>query len=129
MITKHSHYFKSYAYIRGSDRSQKPGWYYLLLDKDISLYYQYLSKQRWGLPLNRVHITFIAGEKDDRIVLQSELEPWLSTPIQFEYSNILESDGRSFWLDVRSCELDMIRRELDLSLKKFGYHITLGNNK
>lgn len=116
-----------------SSGDQKPGWYYLLIDNDFSLYYRHLCAgvfyPKWNLPLNGCHMTFIAGEKEDRYVDISELGSFLLEDIEFFYQPVVVSNGESFWIDCRCPRLDEIRSSLGLPSKWNGYHVTLGNFK
>lgn len=110
---------------------EKPGWYSLSLDEEISNYYKWFYSRAfrsWNPPMNGCHLTFIAGEKDDRIIDSSEILPYLNKDFVFYYANQIWTNGRAFWLPAYSPELDLIRVELGLQ-PRFLYHITLGNLK
>ena len=120
---------KSYGTIQPSGKGQKPGWFSLRLDDDFSKYYRWFSFQKWDLPMNGCHITFISGERESRIVDPKELEG-LYMGIQFFFNPIVMTNGESFWIDCKSPELDRIRSFLGLGESFRGkYHITLGNLK
>jgi len=78
--------------------------------------------------VNGPHVTFIAGEKDDRIVDPSELQDWMDVSIQIDYEHEVWTDGRSYWINCVAPQLDKIRASLGLRPRS-GYHITLGNTK
>lgn len=123
--------FLSWGRIAAPVTGQKTGWYFLGLDTDFSAYYKWLYSRAfrgWSLPMNGCHITFIAGEKDDRIISHSEIVPYLDQDIKFWYSNQVYTNGRAFWLPVFSFDLDCIRQDLGLT-PRISYHITLGNTK
>lgn len=123
---------KTYGYIQSSSESQRTGWHFLSLDDDLSRYYQWfcrLPEKGWDLPINGCHVTFIAGEKEKRIVCISEISRFVHDPVWIEYENKVLTDGRSFWLNCSCPDLDEIRSELGLPSKWRGYHVTLGNIK
>lgn len=115
-------------------KNTRPGWWCLQVEQDISDYYNHLFRNGnvngWRLPKNGPHITFIAGEKEARIVSQDDMKPYLDKQIPFCWNPVVMTDGRSFWLNCESSYLDSVRLWLGLEVpKKFGYHITLGNFK
>lgn len=121
---------KANAKIQGSKSGQKPGWFSLRLDNDFSYYYRWFTWTKWNLPLNGCHITFIAGDRESRIVTLDEMKPYLEKEIWFEYDPIVYTNGESFWIDCQSEQLDQIRKNLNLGNRfRDKYHITLGNFK
>jgi len=122
---------RSVGKIMGNGVNQKPGWFYLKADDDLSLYYAWFCQMTgsWDLPMNGCHITFIAGEREDRIISSKELDAFMNDDIEFFYENKVMTDGRSFWIDCKSPQLDKIREDLGLPEKWRGLHITLGNLK
>lgn len=125
--------FESSGTIFVSGNNQKPGWYYLKVDLEIAVYYNWLLYRKTGikyqLPLNGPHITFIAGEKDDRIVLPQEILPYINNIIPFTYDPTIYTNGRAFWMPAWSPLLDNIRLKMGLKPKSNGLHMTLGNIK
>jgi hypothetical protein len=122
--------YQSSAEIVPSKEDQKPGWYYLKLDDDFSRYYNFLcNKQllRWQMPMNGCHCTVIAGEKEGRIVSQSEALSFLGKDMFFQYDGLVYTDGRTFWMNIESEDLRLVRETL--GLKPRTLHITLGNLK
>jgi len=121
---------KSHAKIQGGKNGQQPGWYSLCLDEDFSLYYRSQQGVKWNLPLNGCHITFIAGDREKRVVTSEEMEPYMDETIDFEFDPIVMTNSESFWIECSSARLDSIRKELGLGNSFRGsYHITLGNTK
>lgn len=121
----------SYGQIAKPTQGQKQGWFYIELDKDFANYYKWFysrSFKTWYPPMNGCHITFIAGEKDDRIVQYNEIIPYLNKDINFQYENEIYTNGRAFWIPCASIEIDNIRKTLGLNPKPW-LHITLGNVK
>lgn len=117
--------------IAWSKPPQKSGWFYIQVEEDLANYYKKLHNIQCYSPRNGPHITFIAGEKDVKIIDPTNpiLEPWLYCPIPFAYDGTVCSDGRSWWIPCTSQPLNVLREKLGLGVKKFGYHITLGNIK
>jgi hypothetical protein len=109
--------------------NQKYGWYHLSVCTDLAKYYQSLSKTYWALPLNGPHITFISGEKDERFVTTNEMLLYIGQEIQFEYDNVVWTNGKAFWLTAYSPQLLAIRAVFKLPPPRLGFHITLGNIK
>ena len=124
--------FVSYGPIAKPSPSQKEGWYYVKADDQIGDYYNWFAKRGlqkgWQPCLNGCHVTFIAGEKDDRIISAAEVQPYLGEEIQFYYTNKIWTNTQAFWLPVLSSQLDEIRVALGLK-PRFLYHVTLGNIK
>jgi hypothetical protein len=114
-----------------SSGTQKPGWFYLSIDDDFSRYYAWFCRNRgsWDLPMNGCHMTFIAGEKEERLIGLDEIARYLDEDVEFFYEPQVMTEGRSFWIDARCPRLDQIRKELALPCKWRGYHVTLGNLK
>ena len=107
---------------------QKPGWYFVTVPKDVGLYYKSLSKIHWNECLNGPHISFTSGEKENRIVTNEEIFPFLGN-VEFEYDWPMFTNGRSFWMKVVCPRLDQIRQILGLPPHPIGFHLTLGNVK
>ena len=123
--------FQSWGQIAEPEPGQKPGWFHLRADEAIADYYQWLYSRafkKWSPCMNGCHVTFIAGEKDDRIVSVDEMKPFMDKDILFTYSPVIYTNGAAFWLPALSYELDVIRIKLDLRPRLL-YHITLGNVK
>lgn len=80
--------------------------------------------------MNGCHITFIAGNRECRIVSQDEILPYMGKSMWFEFDPIVYTNGETYWIDCQSEQLNQIRRDLQLGPKFRGkYHITLGNFK
>lgn len=124
--------FVSYGPIAKPSPSQKEGWYYVKADDNIGAYYNWFAKrglqQGWNPCMNGCHVTFIAGEKDDRIVSLAEIDKYIGREVSFSYVNQVFSNGQAFWVSALCPELDLIRMELGLKPRML-YHITLGNIK
>jgi hypothetical protein len=104
--------FSSSGKIKSASSDQKPGWYYVEVDQQISDYYSWFFNRafkKWFKPLNGCHITFIAGEKDHRIVSLQEMIPFLDKEVEFQYTGEIWTNGRAFWLPAFSQELNDIR--------------------
>jgi hypothetical protein len=122
--------FHSYGKISFVD-GQKPGWFFLRADDEISSYYKWFYSKglkSWNSPMNGCHVTFLAGEKDDRVVSAEEMKSFIGQDIVFFYTNQVWTNSRAFWLPVLSPDLDQIRVEIGLQ-PKFLYHMTLGTWK
>lgn len=108
--------------------NQKPGWFFVSVEESISLYYKKLSNINWNSCLNGPHITFISGEKDDRIVNIDEISPYIGD-VTFCYDPIIYTNSKAFWMKVICPFLDDIRKNLGLNIYPKGFHLTLGNIK
>ena len=118
-----------YGTISGNGRGQSPGWFSVRLDDDVSLYYRSFSYRKWNLPMNGCHVTFIAGERESRIITQSELMD-STEDIEIIFDPVVMTNGESFWIDCQAPQLDVIRDDLGIGESFRGkYHITLGNLK
>lgn len=106
---------------------QKLGWFAATFDNDISKYYSKLSGIPWRSPMNGVHATLIAGQHELRIITDTEMLPFINSTISCYTNGIVWTNTESFWMDVISNDLDLIRKELKLPSRKF--HLTLGNLK
>ena len=124
--------FSSYGPIAKPSDDQKDGWYYVKADDSIGDYYKWFASrgllQPWQPCMNGCHITFVAGEKDERIVSVAEIQPYVGKDIQFYYTNQIWTNTQAFWLPVLSPQLDEVRVALGLK-PRFLYHVTLGNCK
>lgn len=123
--------FSSFGEILNPSADEKAGWYMVKADDTIGSYYKWLYSRAfasWNPCMNGCHITFISGEKDDRIVSLAEIGTYVGRKITFFYTNQVWTNGRAFWLSSLCTELDDIRIELGLR-PKILYHITLGNTK
>lgn len=120
--------------IRNSGPGQNPGWFYVAIDPQLADYYRWLFRPlKLSCPafypcLNGPHVTFIAGDREPRLVSTQEMSGFLETEVRVDYDNVMYTNGRAFWLNCRCPALDNIRRQLDLPPRN-GYHITLGNVK
>ena len=118
-----------YGSISGNGRGQKPGWFSVRLDDDVSLYYRSFSYRKWNLPMNGCHITFIAGEKECRMISLEDMKGY-TRDIEIIFDPVVMTNGESFWIDCQAPQLDKIRDDLGLGNSFRGkYHITLGNFK
>jgi hypothetical protein len=112
-------------------QDQKTGWFFLQCDEAIGEYYKWLYSRAgfsWNSCLNGVHITFIAGEKDSRLITNQDMKDYLGLSIGFEYSGIIYTNSRAFWTPVKCDALQEIRLSLGLSVHD-RLHLTLGNVK
>lgn len=124
--------YRTRGIIRAAPPGQKSGWFYLECDPEISQYYHWLYSRggfTWEPPMNGTHVTFISGEKDARIVSTAEMEKWVGMDADVEYYPLISTNGRAFWMQAFSWDLDWIRRDMNLPPMPRGYHITLGNVK
>ncbi|MEW6490994.1 MAG: hypothetical protein AB1589_00370 [Cyanobacteriota bacterium] len=107
---------------------QNRGWLILDCEVDLSLYYCWFVKKRFGIKLQRpmhgFHISIVRGE-----VIPS-IEQWNAYQGQmshFYYSNQIGTNGKYWWLDVYSPCLVSIRQELGLeSQPEYDLHLTIG---
>ena len=123
--------YTSSGIVKASAINQKQGWFYLQCDNSIGQYYHWFYNRAgysWKNGLNGVHITFIAGEKDERQIGFNQIRNYIGQEIEFSYDNKIWTNSRAFWLPVLSHGLDLIRNDMGLT-PKFLYHITLGNVK
>ncbi len=125
--------FTGYGKLVSSGKNQKPGWYYLSVDPDIGRYYGKLwsnGNNCWNPPLNGPHITFIAGEKDEKIITDDQIRDYLGLIVGFRYDPIIKTNSRAFWIDVNIPKLNDIRANLGLKpYYRPTFHLTLGNVK
>lgn len=124
--------YKTTGIIRSSGEDQKQGWFYLVMDDSIASYYRWLYSRgfkKWDSCLNGCHLTFIAGEKESKVISLSEMNKFLGEEVEVYYDSTIFTNTRAFWLEARSDRLDEIRKELGMAEKYRGYHITLGTNK
>lgn len=113
---------------------QRKGWYSISVEEEISKYYSWFYKQGnlkdWNPSMNGCHITYIAGNREKRIITSNDMKPFIGQKIQYSWRPVVMTNGETFWMDCWSKDLDTIRELLNLEVpKKFGYHITLGNLK
>ena len=126
--------YTSTGIVSASGDNQKKGWFFLECDAQLGDYYNWLydhsgsKKHRWNKGINGVHITFIAGEKDERIIGRNEMKHFMGKELEFSYDNKVWTNTRGFWMPVVCHELDIIRYSLGL-VPRFLYHVTLGNVK
>lgn len=123
--------FSSFGAIMKPSADEKVGWYLVKADDSIGSYYKWFYSKgfgSWNSCMNGCHVTFIAGEKDDRIITLAEMDKYIGREVSFYYTNQVWTNGRAFWLTALAPELDDIRVELGLK-PRFLYHITLGNCK
>jgi hypothetical protein len=116
--------------IKKSSVDQKPNWYYIICDESIANYYKWFFSRglnTWYPSMNGVHITIVAGEKE-KVPINCELiDRYLNTNVEFNYDNIIYTNGRAFWLNCHSEYIDNIRYKMNLP--KRNLHLTLGNIK
>ena len=111
--------------------NQKEGWFFLKCDDSIGEYYRWLYSRAgfsWNSGLNGVHITFIAGEKDSKLITNQDMKDYLGLLVGFQYSGLIYTNGRAFWTPVKCDTLQEIRFSLGLPLHD-RLHLTLGNIK
>lgn len=110
--------------------NQREGWYHLKCDNNIGAYYKKLYSlggKTWFDCLNGCHITFIAGDRENRIISIKEMERWIGEEIEFFYDSTIYTNGRAFWLNIECEWLNRIRESYFLPRREF--HLTLGNIK
>lgn len=108
-------------------------WVILECPQDILEYYwQWVYKQK-GIKLHKPrfgsHISVIRGNEEcNRTSIL--YKKYHENHIEFQYSNILETNGDYWWLPVKSEILEEVREELGLiRLPDFGFHLTIGREK
>lgn len=106
---------------------QRLGWFVVTFEDDLAKYYSKLSSIPWHLPMNGVHCTLIAGKHEPRIINDSEILPFINLTVSCCTDGIVWTNTESFWMNVISNDLDLIRKKLELPARKF--HLTLGNLK
>lgn len=108
-----------------------PTWIIIECEKDIVDYYKwFLSKK--GIKLDGLmwgsHISVVRGEKWDKIEDEFK-DKWKHNDgqiIEFYYGDLV-TNGIHWWLEVKSQDLEDIRKELGLKPHPdFGFHITIG---
>lgn len=119
--------YSSFGTIDYNDTEFKPGWLIVLICTDLAKYYGRFRKM--ALPARGPHITFVAGEKEEVQFDFNILKQYHGRRVDFEYDNIVYTNGRAFWLEVKSKQLDDIREELGLKKMKWSLHATIGNIK
>lgn len=108
-------------------------WLLLTVDPEISRYYAWLARS-YGIDIelgqrHGPHISVVQGE-GKHIRNKKFWYTLKRKPVQFEYSNQLHDDSYHVWVDVRSQELDNIRRGLGLQPEPWNpFHLTLGRLK
>lgn len=126
-------WFPSFGTIESVYEGSAQGWIILKADQSIADYYIHQLRFKYPkiqLPMRGPHITIVAGHKDvnsphEHIV--NKINGWT---IRFEYEHLVRTNGRAFWLDVRSWGLDNIRARLGLPPRKDRpFHLTIGNIK
>lgn len=99
------------------------------IEQDISDYYRTLIPKYMTVNLQRfkAHISVVRRESPNFMWGLRHMEK-----IQFEYSNIVFSDTKYYWLAVNCKRLEDIRIELGLDGLvpwRNSFHITVGNKK
>lgn len=107
------------------------------IDPEISNYYRSLVPKY--IHLNRQkyapHISVVRKETPRDL---SSWNKYANQEIEFEYEGVIYNDEAYYWLNVRSWDLEMIRRELGLNLiseitkspdGRHRFHTTIGNIK
>lgn len=142
--------------LSGGPQMFKPFWVIAVVDgyngKDLGDYYRYLLEKRFGmhvqtsytpqgetverkhfgLKLNLAawgtHISIIRGERVDLDIWSEKKEKFHNKTFEFEYSNLIETNGSHFWLPVKTLRGKTIRKEMGLRENpKWPFHMTIGN--
>lgn len=109
------------------------GWVKLVPHRSIGIYYRWWISctlhRAVNMPFHDYHVTVINGRYQDcrqhKVWKKHHLKK-----ISFSYSNEIESDQTSFWLPIKSRELEEIRGELGLSpFPYWPFHLTIANLK
>lgn len=127
--------YRTIGIIKQSNTTQKQGWYYLSLDDEISDYYKWFYSRafkNWNRCLNGCHVTFISGEKEKYKFNWDWIACYMLNLLEKEIEvcytdNTIYTNGRAFWINCESVQLNKIRNDLNLNQKSL--HITLGNIK
>jgi hypothetical protein len=121
---------KSGASLGVFDRN-RPFWLILQCPKDIMWFYinqinqavvDGLEKKVVGPPLADCHVSIVRDEK-------ARSDPWKAAqgyPLRFEYQPCLQTNGKHWWLPVRSREVENLRERI--GLRPRGYvplHLTV----
>lgn len=101
---------------------------------DICGYYCWFIKKRYNLhlqtPLRGAHITFISDRESDMNEKWEEVKKkWNAVDVDIMLDVDVRSDGLNWWFNVLSeykSELNVIRKDLNLSNPFFPFHMTLG---
>ncbi len=104
------------------------------INDDLWKYYQWFLKNRFHLfleqPIRGTHLTIINDIISDRPQYEIGKHKWNNQIVEFEYSNELRTDGKTWWLRAMTTPNsigEQIRIESGLSPKPyFGFHITIG---
>jgi hypothetical protein len=120
--------FESYGRL-----AYKNTWVVLECGRGIIDYYKYWVefKKNFKLntPLHGAHVTVVAGKYED-VSFHPSWKKYDGQIIKFQYDGFIKDDGSYFWIEVKSEELERIRRELGLtSTPKWPFHLTIGNLK
>lgn len=117
--------------IKGDPDSFKEFWLIAECDTELAGYYRWLARKEMSLdwflkPAWGAHISVTRGDKPPH---PEHWRKYHGQKIEFEYSNIVWTNGRHYWLDVVCPRMSEIRVELGLP-PKFAYaefHLTIGN--
>ena len=123
--------YMSSGVVTSSGKDQKEGWFFLKCDNEIGKYYKWLYSRyllSWKDCLNGVHITFISGNREHKIITEDTMQIYLGKSITFRYTSQIYTNGRAFWIPVICDELQEIRLSVGLPVYN-RLHLTLGNNK
>jgi hypothetical protein len=101
---------------------------------NICSYYCWFIKKRYNLhlqtPFRNAHITFVSDRKSDINGKWEEVkEKWNGVEVEVILDVDVRSDGKSWWLNITNeykNELNIIRKDLNLSSPFFPFHMTVG---
>lgn len=111
----------------------------ILFDGDITEYYSWWVKKRYGIQLNKplrgAHITFISDKSENVINWDRVKNKYHNTNVTIKLNLTPKTDSNDpnssyhWWLTVPEAErepIHNIRRELGLPRPYFGLHMTIG---
>lgn len=103
----------------------------LLNNLDLCKYYCWFIKKRYNLelqmPQRGLHFTVINDRISNKRAYQQVKKKYNNTTIDLEYAIDPRTDGKHWWLGVRSEDAEKIRVECGESARPFwGFHLTVG---
>ena len=119
--------YSSIGIIESHKEGFKSNWVIVKTDSEIARYYNSFFNFPIDLPARGPHITIIAGEKESLIFPINEFKYLDNTNVEFKYHNTVYTNGKAFWLEVFSEEINTIRVKHGLAHKQL--HLTVGNVK
>lgn len=112
----------------------KPGWMIITVPDDISNYYSWFIRRRYGLklmpPAWGPHISIIRGEgtKLDAINWLLFKQKYHEKKVEFDYDIDVRTNGEHWWLKIYNDEIKDIREEMGLKRDPFwNLHLTIGS--